>query len=95
MGLGVTRQGDQSAGACGCPPTAAVGCSSDVMANKRGVVRMGDAYAVHSGALPPHAPTAMAKANKVFANKKLVHRQTDPLSCGDLGNTASTDVFAG
>lgn len=95
MGLGVTRLGDLSAGACGCFPTPSATASQDVFCNGRGVVRDGDKYQVHWGALPPHVPVAIALANQVFANSRLVHRTTDPLTCGDMGNQCSADTFTG
>ena len=97
MGLGVTRMGDKTVGACGAPPTVPAQWSTDVFANKLGVVRHGDPYVIHGNppAVPPHVGNAVSKANQVHANKRLVHRQTDPLSCGDMGAQASKDVFAG
>lgn len=87
----VTRRGvDKSAGACGKPPTVPKVGSPNVFANKKNLVRTGDAYIPH-----PHGRVAIGKANEVYANRRLVHRLGDPISCKDKGAQGSPDVFAG
>ena len=95
---GLTRLGvDASSGGCGRPPTVAVGASSNVFVNKIPSVRTGDPYAVHAKppSKPPHGPSAVGLANKVFVNGRIVHRMGDPLSCGDSGAAGSPNVFSG
>jgi uncharacterized Zn-binding protein involved in type VI secretion len=87
---GVTRYGDMSCG-IDCPPTPAIGCSSDVFVNGKGVVRVGDAFQPHC----KHSRVVAKGSSSVYVNGKQVCRIGDPLSCGDKVCEGSGNVFAG
>lgn len=95
---GAVRKGDMSTGHPHCyPPTPAVECSSDVLVNGRGAVRLGDAWQVH-GACDVHSPHSGASASgssTVFVNGKPKCRIGDAISCGDTMAEGSSDVIVG
>lgn len=94
MGKQVTRLGDQTAGH-GFPPVPSIKASTNVFAEKKGVVRVGDSYAVHCFNSSCHAGTAATGSRTVFVNGKQVHRVGDKNSCGDTVAQGASTVFAG
>jgi uncharacterized Zn-binding protein involved in type VI secretion len=86
----VTRLSDMSCG-IDCPPTSAVECSGNVFVNRKGVVRVGDAFQPHCG----HSRVVAKGSSTVYVNGKQVCRIGDLLSCGDSVCGGSGNVFAG
>jgi len=87
---GVTRYGDMSCGV-DCPKTPAIGCSSNVFVNGRGVVRVGDAFQPHC----KHSRVVSSGSSSVYVNGRPVCRIGDAISCGDVVCEGSGNVFAG
>lgn len=81
-------------GSCGNPPSVAASWSSDVIANNKGVVRLGDGFTVHPNGVHPGRVVAMGSAT-VFANSRNLARISDPISCGANIATGSSNVFSG
>lgn len=78
----VTRLGDLSTGHGGFPPQPSISASSKVLASGKGVVRQGDAYAVHSDGSSSHGGVAQSGSSKVLVSGKQTMRVNDPISCG-------------
>jgi len=97
MSVGVIRDGDVStADPCGAPPRASAEFSSNVLANGKGIVRIGDKYIPHPCPLsPPHVGVATGGSSTVLVNGKGAHRIGDAISCGSTGNSGSSNVLIG
>ena len=85
---GVVRLGDFSCG-LDCKPTPAIECSSNVFANGRGVVRVGDAFEKHCG----HSREVATGSPNVYVNGRPVCRVGDRLTCKDIVCQGSWNVF--
>jgi uncharacterized Zn-binding protein involved in type VI secretion len=79
----------------GCfPPKPNIQCSSNVFVNGKGVVRVGDAWAIHS--CPnngSHGSTSSKGSPNVFANGKARVRIDDSLSDTDAVAEGSSNVY--
>ena len=93
---GIVRKGDNSTpDPCKAPPRPPSSYSSNVFANSKNVVRVGDGYVLHAcPGSPPHGASATGGSSTVFVNGRGVHRNGDSISCGSKGNNGSTTVFA-
>ena len=96
MGNSVIRKGvDLSTGHSPCfPPVPAIQASSNVFANKIGVVRNGDSYRIHCCGPSCHVGKATGSST-VFANKKGITTRGRPITCGDTSSNGSSNVRAG
>ncbi len=71
--------------------------SPTVFVNNFGVMRQNDQFTPHTNLAPPwdtHSPLVVIGSPTVFADGIPVARDGDPLSCGDVCDLGSTDVFA-
>lgn len=91
MIAGVTRLGDLSTGHYPFGPRPNDEASSNVFVNGKGVVRVGDHWAVHG----THDGVQATGSSSVFVNGKAVARIGDAISCGDFVAEGSSNVFAG
>ncbi len=85
---------DVSEGHC-FTPRAATGHSPDTYANGIAIVREGDLYPSHCCGSECHVGFAESNSRGVYVNGKLIHRDTDPIDCGDVADNGSPDVYAG
>ena len=84
---------------CDAAPTttATAAGSSTVFAEGTGVVRVGDAVAVHTFAgvgCPTHAPGLSAGSPNVFVEGKAMGRNGDTYDCGAQITSGASTVFA-
>jgi uncharacterized Zn-binding protein involved in type VI secretion len=90
----VTRLGDLCTGHGNFPPRPSITASPKVLASGKGVVRVGDAYAIHcSGSC--HPGTATVGSPKVFASGQPKMRVGDTINCGSKVAQGSSKVFIG
>lgn len=87
----VARLTDICTGHGPCRPRVNVTASKDVFVNGLGAHRLGDGWSYHCN----HTGILAAGSQTVFANGLELGRVADPVSCGSLVATGSTDVFAG
>lgn len=93
---GIARVGDKSTGHDNCQPVSAVEGSSNVLANGKPVVLLGDKFAphgcdkhaTHQGYLAEGSPST-------FMNGKPVGRVGDAVSCGGTIAEGSSNIFIG
>lgn len=91
-----TRVGDKSTGHDNCLPVSAVEGSSNVFANGKPVVLVGDKYASHGCLIhTPHQGHLAEGSPSTFINGKPVGRVGDPISCGGTVAEGSSNVFIG
>jgi len=90
---GVVRLGDFSRGHGCFPPKPSNQASGDTFANGKGVVRVGDIWAVHRCKKRSHGSVSIQGSPDVFANGQAVVRQNDAISCGDAAQECSPDIF--
>jgi Uncharacterized conserved protein len=96
MGNYVHRDGDLTTGHDCWPPTVPATFSSDVFANGRGVVRMGDAIVPHTCPLIPEMHGGVyVESRSVFVNGRPVQIIGSPVDCGDAAAEGSPDVWVG
>lgn len=90
----VIRKGiDMSKGHQGFPPVPCIQGSSNVFVNGTSVTRKGDLYKIHcKGSCHQGAATG---SSTVFANGRGVNTKGKPITCGDIANNGSSNVFAG
>ena len=91
----VTRLGDLSTGHGSFPPQPSIAASSKVLASGKGVVRQGDAYAVHSNGSSSHGGVAQTGSSKVLVSGKQIMRVGDPINCGSSVMVGTPKVKAG
>jgi uncharacterized Zn-binding protein involved in type VI secretion len=95
----VARLGDTgSAHGCHFPSTPAIGASSNVFVNGKGVVRRNDPFLAHSCPscpAPPHPRALALGSSTVFINGQPAGRIGDAIDCGGSVASGSGDVFAG
>lgn len=89
---GIVRLGDICTGHGCWPPRPSVTASQDVFVNGRGVVRVGDGWAVHC-CVTCHASNQANGAPSYFANGRNVARIGDAIACGSSNATGSQDCF--
>jgi uncharacterized Zn-binding protein involved in type VI secretion len=93
---GVTRLGDLTTGHDSFPSRPSIQASDNVLCNGIGVVRVGDAYAVHCNPLPIcHGGVLSSGSSSVFINSLPCGRIGDAVSCGDHVAEGSDNVFCG
>lgn len=90
---GVVRLADNSRGHGCFPPKPNIQASTDIFTNGRGVVRVGDIWAVHKCRKKSHGSVSTQGSPNVFANGQAVVRQFDALSCADAAQECSSDVL--
>lgn len=100
MPQGVVRMGldvcsGHPAGPTFFPPRPAIVGSPDVFVNGLPAVRMGDLWCPHTNILSVHPGTGIGGSATVFCNGMPLMRSLDPIDCGSVALTGSTDVFAG
>ena len=96
MGQAAHRKGDMGSGHGAFPPRANVEGSPDVYVNGIAMHREGDAWAVHCNPVPVcHGSTLGAGSSTVFINGKAAARIGDPVACGSVAVSGSSDVFIG
>ena len=91
----VTRLGDLCTGHGGYPPRPSTSASTKVFASGKGVVRVGDSYAVHCSGPSCHPGTAQQGSSKVYASGQQKMRVGDPIDCGSKVAQGSSKVFIG
>lgn len=96
MGKPVIRLGsDLTTGHQGYPPVPAVTASGNVFANKRGIVRTGDKYQMHTRPHgKPHVGVAIGSST-VRVNGKPAQLKGDSNSCKDKASHGSSNVRFG
>ena len=94
----IRKSVDPSAGHCFTPRPPDQG-SSDVWVNVgnggEAAVRVGHHYPTHCCGDPCHDGNASQGSPTVFVNNFPFHRKGDAISCGDVANNGSPNVFAG
>lgn len=90
----VTRIGDIHSGHECFPPTQCSSSSTDVFANKKGVMRVGDSFAPH-GCPIPHSVIASTGYGKVLVNGKPCVRISSSTGCGATVVAGSPNVLLG
>ena len=96
MSKAIVLKGDNCSGHGCFPPRASLEGSPDVFVESKGVVRVGDSWAIHScPKIPPHAGTQAEGSETVFINGKGIAREGDSISCGSKAMGGSRSVFAG
>lgn len=91
---GVTRLGDYCTGHDGFVPRPSISASSDVSANGKGIVRVGDQWAYHTDHHTIHDGIQVGGSSSVFVNGLPVARIGDHISCGSNVAEGSSSVFA-
>lgn len=91
----VTRLGDKCAGHGSYPPRPSISASTKVLASGKGVVCVGDSYAVHCSGPSCHPGKAQQGSPKVFASSKQKMRIGDSIDCGSKVAEGSSKVFIG
>lgn len=92
----VTRLGDLCTGHADWPPRPSIEASSTVKVNGIGVVRVGDAYAIHCNSEPEcHGGVLAAGSATVYVEGRQLGRIGDPVSCGSSVAQGSHNVFCG
>ncbi|WP_447928393.1 PAAR domain-containing protein [Vreelandella sp. EE27] len=86
-----TRIGDMCTGHSSCSPRPSVSGSPDVFVNGIASHRVSDAWARHCS----HESVLAAGSKTVFVNGRPKGRVGDPVACGSLVATGSTNVFVG
>ena len=90
----VTRLGDNCTGHGSFPPRPSTSASSKVLASGKGVVCVGDSYAVHcSGSC--HPGVAQTGSPKVLASGKQKMRVGDAINCGSKVGVGTPKVLIG
>lgn len=90
----VVRLGDVCTGH-GCHPSRPnVSASGDVLVNGRGAHRRFDAWAIHCCGSNCHGSILADGSGTVYANGLPLARIDDPVDCGSLCATGSSNVFA-
>lgn len=80
----------------GCwPPRQNLTASSNVFANGLGIIRLGDTWQVHCCDKSCHLGAVSAGASNVYINGRPAARIGDPISCGSLIASGSSNVWAG
>ena len=95
MSRGISRLGDLCTGHGGYPPRQSIEASTDVFANKLGIVRVGDKFAIHCDHHECHDGTQSDGSSSVYVNGKKVARIDDDIDCGSKNLEGSGDVFCG
>jgi len=90
----VTRLGDIHSGHSCFPPTPGISASSNVVANGRGVMRVGDSFAPH-GCPKPHGVNAASGYGKVITNGRPTVRISSSTACGATVVAGSPNVLLG
>lgn len=91
----VTRLGDLCTGHGSYPPRPSTSASSKVLASGKGVVCVGDSYAVHCSSSSCHPGTASQGSPKVLASGKQKMRVGDTIDCGSKVAQGSPKVMIG
>ena len=80
----------------GChPPQKAILASTNVLINSRGAHRQGDLWSLHCCGSNCHLGTLTIGSTTVLVNGKGLGRVGDPINCGSIVMTGSTNVLAG
>lgn len=87
---GVARLNDIGSGHGPCPPRPNIQASSNVIVNGRGAHRQSDAWAIHC----KHGSVLAAGSPNVIVNNKQIGRCNDPVACGSVVATCSSNVIA-
>lgn len=88
----VVRLGDLCSGHSGYPPRASIEASTNVYVNNKGVVRVGDKFAIHCSG-DCHDGTQQTGSAFVFVNGKAMARVNDTIDCGSTDAQGSDNVF--
>ena len=93
---GATVLGDICSGHGSFPPRPVISASGNVIINGKGVVRIGDAWAVHCNPVPScHGGSSAGGSSKVIINGKGAVRIGDAVDCGSTSMGASPNVIIG
>ena len=90
----VTRLGDKCTGHDGYPPRPSITASSNVRANGKGIVTVGDGYDKHCKK-SCHTGVLSSGSGSVKVNGKPVGRTGDDISCGSKVGEGSPNVRCG
>ncbi len=95
MGLPAARKDDLCTGHDCFPPRPAASGSENVYVNNRKSHRKGDTWKKHCCVLSCHASETAEGSATVFINGKRAARVQDPVACGSVIMTGSTNVYIG
>jgi uncharacterized Zn-binding protein involved in type VI secretion len=95
MGMQAARKQDLSSGHSCFPPRPIVEGSSNVFTNSRPAVRKGDLVDIHNCGNSAHKGNIAKGSATVYINSKQAARVKDPITCGDVVMTGSTNVYIG